>query len=186
MTVGIDITSIPRFRDVMARYPAAEQRFFTDAERLHCRSHPDPVIHFAGTFAAKEAVVKALGLGPVRAWARRIEITRDDTGAPGARILGRDFEHAITLSISHDGDAAVAVAIRTPALGGGVGTTRTASFVRNKRAALSGSSASPKGAGVGTNHDLRRFLGPHKPPGDPSNAPGLTALSDCTRGSDFP
>lgn len=184
MTVGIDITSIPRFRNVMARYPAAEQRFFTDAERLHCRSHPDPVIHFAGTFAAKEAVVKALGLGPVRAWARRIEITRDDSGAPRAHILGHEFEHAITLSISHDGDAAVAVAIRTPALR--VGATRKASFVRKKRAALSGSSASPTGAGVGTNHDLRRFLGPHKPPGDRSTAPGLTALSDCTRGSDFP
>lgn len=111
MMVGIDVTHIERIRSLMTRYPDAETRFFTARERLHCRSHTDPMVHFAGTFAAKEAVIKTLRLGRAVAWARRIEIVRDETGAPTARVLDAGFSDGIMLSISHDENVAIAVAV---------------------------------------------------------------------------
>jgi phosphopantetheinyl transferase (holo-ACP synthase) len=63
-------------------------------------------LHFAATFAAKEAVMKVLGLTPATAWARRIEIIRSGTGAPTARAGA----HEIQISISHDGGFVIAVA----------------------------------------------------------------------------
>ena len=185
--VGIDITSVGRFRRLVMRYPMLEERFFTEAERSHCRSHVDPIIHLAGTFAAKEAVVKAMGLGPVRAWARRIEIIRADDGAPRARIIGSGLGDEITVSISHDGDAAVAVAIRTPAERGSA-TTVAAGVARGEGVATAagrpahGSHTRSRG-GAGPNGNVQRFLGIPRRNG---TAPVLTAFSDCGCGSDFP
>lgn len=110
--VGIDIASVVRMRKLLARYPRAEERFFTAAERTHCRSFTDPPRHFAGTFAAKEAVVKALRLGHIGAWIRLIEITRDPSGAPTATVRGR--RHPVAVSISHEVDTAIAVAVALP------------------------------------------------------------------------
>lgn len=110
--IGIDVASVSRMRGLLGRFPRAEQRFFTVAEIDHCRRHNQPARHFAGTFAAKEAVVKAARLGHVAAWARRIEITRDTTGAPAARIEG--VSTPVALSISHDADTAIAVAVALP------------------------------------------------------------------------
>ena len=110
--IGIDVANIGRMRALLTRFPNAEQRFFTRPEIDHCRSHTDPATHFAGTFAAKEAVVKAARLGHIAAWARRIEITRDGMGAPAARIEGRTT--TVALSISHEADTAIAVAVVLP------------------------------------------------------------------------
>lgn len=107
--IGIDVANVTRMRALLTRYPNAEQRFFTDAEREHCHRHSDPARHFAGTFAAKEAVVKAARLGHIAAWAKRIEITREATGVPGVRIEGE--EPTVALSISHEADTAIAVAV---------------------------------------------------------------------------
>ncbi|MGI8789575.1 MAG: hypothetical protein ACR2I4_01635, partial [Actinomycetota bacterium] len=60
--------------------------------------------------AAKEAVIKALRLGPLVAWTRRVEIVRDDSGAPSARVGGR----AVEVTISHDGGVAMAAALALP------------------------------------------------------------------------
>ena len=188
MTVGIDITSVSRFRAVLARFPAAEERFFSRTERHHCRSHPDPVIHFAGTFAAKEAVVKALGLGPIRAWARKIEITRDGSGAPTARVLDAGLEEPVTLSISHDADVAVAIAIRTAPTTGRTAVTAPPTVRvfdhparrREPAAASGGNTRNPE-----ANGDLQRFLGVHR--SEPAlPAPVLTRCSEAGWGSDFP
>ena len=110
--VGVDIARVDRMRDLLARYPRAEERFFTPVERAHCRGFTDPSRHFAGTFAAKEAVVKALRLGHIGAWLRQIEIARDASGAPTATVRGRRRE--VALSISHEVDTAVAVAVALP------------------------------------------------------------------------
>lgn len=110
--VGVDIASVLRMRELLARYPQAEERFFTAAERAHCRSFTDPPRHFAGTFAAKEAVVKALRLGHIAAWMKGIEIARDESGAPTATVRGRP--DPVALSISHEADTAVAVAVALP------------------------------------------------------------------------
>jgi holo-[acyl-carrier protein] synthase len=105
--VGVDVVDIGRLRAALLRTPTLERRLFTVAERTYCRGAPDPVIHFAGTLAAKEAVIKALRLGSLAAWAGRVEIARDAGGAPQARVGDR----AIEVSISHDGPVAVAIAL---------------------------------------------------------------------------
>ena len=111
--IGIDAVDIERLRDVMARTKGAEQRLFTPGEQSYCRSRVDPVLHFAGTLAVKEAVIKAASLGPLVAWGRRIEVRRNGSGAPRVRIAGLDHGR-IDISISHDGPVAVAVAMAHP------------------------------------------------------------------------
>ena len=105
--LGIDVVDLARFRAAIARTPALEERLFTAAERAHCGALADPVLHLAGTLAAKEAVIKALRLGSLAAWARRVEILRGPDGSPFARVGERE----VTVSISHDGPVAVAVAL---------------------------------------------------------------------------
>jgi holo-[acyl-carrier protein] synthase len=108
--VGIDVVDIERLRAVMARSPRLSRRVFTAGERAYCEARADPVVHFAGTLAAKEAVIKALGLGALPIWARRIEIVRA-AGAPRVEVTGADAS-GVNISISHDAGVAVAVAVR--------------------------------------------------------------------------
>ncbi|MGH2736518.1 MAG: holo-ACP synthase [Actinomycetota bacterium] len=110
--IGIDVVDVARLARALERAPGLEARLFTKAERKYCRSKQDPATRFAGTLAAKEAVIKALRLGPLVAWAGRIEITRSDSGVPEARVQGRD--ELVQLSISHDGGVAVAAALILP------------------------------------------------------------------------
>lgn len=183
MIVGVDVTQVERIRSLLDRYPRAEMRFFTESERSHCRSHSDPVIHFAGTFAAKEAVIKTLRLGRAAAWARRVEVIRDEAGAPTARVRDERFPGDIMLSISHDGSVAIAVAV-APRL-------RTEAEKRSSEPPARTSrrtNGRPKvESTMKPNADLGRFLAPHideeatVPPGHE-----LTAFSTATCGSDFP
>lgn len=108
--IGIDAVDIERLRVVMDRSKRTQARLFTRAERNYCEGRGDPVRHYAGTLAAKEAVIKAAGLGSLAAWGRRIEVRRDSQGAPEVRVRG--IRHSrFDLSISHDGSVAVAVAV---------------------------------------------------------------------------
>jgi holo-[acyl-carrier protein] synthase len=110
--LGIDLVTVSRLRTALLRSPGLENRLFSEAERSYCCSMPDPVRHFAGTLAAKEAVIKAARLGRLVVWARRIEITRDSAGVPLISIDGREVP--MSVSISHDGDSAVAAAMILP------------------------------------------------------------------------
>lgn len=107
MTLGVDVVEIERFRALLERSPRFAERFFTDEERAHCAGSTP---RLAGTFAAKEAVMKATGLTPAPAWARRIAVRRDADGRPAARVGDR----TVAVSISHDGPVAVAVALAGP------------------------------------------------------------------------
>ena len=107
--IGVDVVEVARLRAALERSPALEERLFTKSERVYCRSKKDPAVHLAGTLAAKEAVIKALRLGPLVAWGPRIEVTRDRSGAPVARVEGS--HGPLEVSISHDGGVAVAVAL---------------------------------------------------------------------------
>ncbi|MGH2788914.1 MAG: holo-ACP synthase [Actinomycetota bacterium] len=111
--IGVDVVGVERLRRMLADSPRLTERLFTNAERAYCERAVDPVIHFAGTLAAKEAVIKALDLGPLNAWARRIEIERDANGAPTAHVRSDDVKTAVEVSISHDAGVAIAVALRT-------------------------------------------------------------------------
>jgi holo-[acyl-carrier protein] synthase len=88
--LGIDLVTISRLRAALLRSPGLENRLFSEAERAYCRSMPEPARHFAGTLAAKEAVIKAARLGRLVAWARRVEISRDSAGVPSVSVDGRD------------------------------------------------------------------------------------------------
>ena len=104
--LGVDVVDIARLGAALARVPGLEARLFTPTERAYCAARRDPAVHLAGTLAAKEAVMKALGLRSLPAWARRIEIDRS-AGNPRAEVGGR----AVAISIAHDGPVAVAVAL---------------------------------------------------------------------------
>jgi holo-[acyl-carrier protein] synthase len=109
--LGVDVVDIERLRSRLERSPRLARRLFTDAEREYCAGTSDPVVSLAGTLAAKEAVIKALRLGPLVAWAARIEIIREESGAPRARVQVVPPPGTVEISISHDAGVAVAVAL---------------------------------------------------------------------------
>jgi holo-[acyl-carrier protein] synthase len=83
--IGIDAVDVARFGDVLARRPGVADRIFTDAERATARGTRG----LAARFAAKEAAMKAMGVGlGAFAW-HDVEVVRDlDSGAPSLAITG--------------------------------------------------------------------------------------------------
>ena len=115
--LGNDIIEISRVRKSIERHGLHFiSRLFTQKEQDHCYKYKDPVPHFAGRFAAKEAIAKALGtgFGSQVSW-HDIEILNDDLGKPVVMIsdiLQNRFSNpTILVSISHSTDYASAVAI---------------------------------------------------------------------------
>ena len=117
MRVGLDLIEIDRIRRALERYPRFRERCFTEAERAYCDGRPNPAESYAGRFAGKEAVGKALGIGVARAFAwKDIEIV--GRPKPAVRLSGRvgawaaDVDAgAIDLSMSHSRQLANAVAV---------------------------------------------------------------------------
>jgi holo-[acyl-carrier protein] synthase len=114
--VGVDLIEIARVRRALERHgDGFRQRCFTDAERAYCESKPNPAQHYAGRFAAKEAVGKALGKGVYFTW-REIEIR--GRPKPGVHLSGETAAFAarvgageIELSMTHSRELAAAVAV---------------------------------------------------------------------------
>ena len=115
--VGTDLIEIERVRRALDRYERFRERCFTEAERAYCDSRPNPAQSYAGRFAGKEAVGKALGFGVARAFAwREIEIV--GRPKPAVRLSGRVAAWAarvgageIDLSMTHSRELAQAVAV---------------------------------------------------------------------------
>lgn len=118
--LGIDIIKVERIAAALRRFgDRFPRRVLTEAEQRYVRNRP---ANFAGRWAAKEAVSKVLGLGVRGVGWRDIEIARLPTGQPAVRLHGRAKVRAeqlgmgrIAVSISHEGEYAVAIAfgIRT-------------------------------------------------------------------------
>lgn len=118
--IGIDtveISRIQRFLDDDNQ--ALLNRLFTDHEQQYCRRRKQAAACLAARFAAKEALVKALGTGlrDGLSWVE-MEVVNDTLGKPELNIFGRTQELiakqgtlAIHLSLSHDGDNAVAFVV---------------------------------------------------------------------------
>ena len=87
--IGADLVDIDRFRAVMARTPALVERLFTTGERAYADRAADPAPRLAARFAAKEAALKALGLGLGGMPMAQIEVVRVDDGPPGLALHGR-------------------------------------------------------------------------------------------------
>lgn len=119
--VGLDILEIDRMERALARTPRIGQRLFTEEELAYCKRMSRPAQHLAGRFAAREAVLKALGTGFGQGVGLKdVSVTRDEAGRPQALIIGRAaelaqakgvLEVAISLSYTHDMAAATAVAM---------------------------------------------------------------------------
>ena len=114
-SVGIDLIEIDRVAAALVRHGGRfAQRCFTAGERAYCDSKANPAQHYAGRFAAKEAVGKALGTGVPFTW-REIEIA--GPGKPRVVLRGATARRAaelsagpVELSITHSRTLAAAVA----------------------------------------------------------------------------
>ena len=115
--IGIDIVEIPRFEATITRQPAMIDRLFTAREQLTDEGHRRTATSLAARFAAKEAVAKALGAPQGMQW-HHCEVVGDSSGRPHLHLSGTVQEQAAAqgvtswhLSLSHDGDLAVAYVI---------------------------------------------------------------------------
>ena len=116
--IGIDAVEVERFRTVLARRPSVARRLFTDGERDSLARRRDPVPGLAARFAAKEAVMKALGVGLGAFAFHDVEVVRAESGAPSLALSGRAASLAAErgvagwrLSITHTEQTAHAVAV---------------------------------------------------------------------------
>lgn len=109
--VGIDLLEIDRLERALERHPRLAERLFTAAEREYAAARARPGRHLAARFAAKEAVVKALGLGGFGL--REIEVVAGEP--PTVRLHGAAAEAAagreVDISLTHSRDSAAAVAL---------------------------------------------------------------------------
>ena len=108
--VGIDLIEIDRLERALERSPRLADRLFTERELAYARARARPGRHLAARFAAKEAVIKALGQGvPLR----EIEVIAGEP--PRVQLHGRAAEVAgdreIAISLTHSRDSAAAIAI---------------------------------------------------------------------------
>jgi holo-[acyl-carrier protein] synthase len=121
--LGIDIIKVERIANALKKHGERfPKRVLTDSEQRYVRNRPT---NFAGRWAAKEAVSKVLGLGVRGVGWTEIEIQRLPTGAPQVKLHGRAARRAeqlgmgrIAVSISHEGDYAVAIAFGIRTAGG--------------------------------------------------------------------
>ena len=80
--IGTDLVECDRFRLALERRPRIAERLFSDAEREYAFRHKEPVPPLAARFAAKEAVMKAMGVGLWKFAMRDVEVTRLPSGQP--------------------------------------------------------------------------------------------------------
>lgn len=122
--IGVDVVDCERMKFALERTPRIRQRLFTEAEIAYCEKFRFYDRHYAGRWAAKEAVTKALGCGLIQ-W-NGVEVMRRPRRAPTVRIFGKIKEFAdrvgvreedLSISITHSELSAVAVCIvrRNPA-----------------------------------------------------------------------
>jgi holo-[acyl-carrier protein] synthase len=120
--LGTDLVAISRVEEILSRHKERFlHRVFTRAEQAECLGRARPATHLAARLAAKEATMKALGTGwgfGVR-W-QDIEVESGGRTPPALRLVGQAKRHAeargvrqALVSLSHDGDYAIAVVLAT-------------------------------------------------------------------------
>ncbi len=121
---GVDIVDVVKFSKVFNAHRDFVSDIFSGKERAYCMSKRDPSIHFAGRFAAKEAGLKALGIGfsgrGIDHTLKEIEVIAGPSGRPelsfsgwAKKISRKKRIDRLTVSISHSGNYAVATVILT-------------------------------------------------------------------------
>ena len=117
--LGVDIVEIERMRAILERSPSFREKVFSEEERAYCDGTSCPEAHYATRFAAKEAVLKALGTGfSAGIGVRDIEVRRNAKGHPYVVLAGRAREVAreqgvreLPISLSYTHAEAVACAM---------------------------------------------------------------------------
>lgn len=116
--VGVDIIEIIRIKEAIERNPKFIERIFTEEEIKYFEEINYKYESIAGRFAAKEAIVKALGTGFRNMKIKDIEVTNNEIGKPLVKLMGGALEIVkehknvkIHLSISHNRDNAIAYSL---------------------------------------------------------------------------
>ena len=116
--VGIDLCDVERLRAAMARTPGMRNRIFSALEQEYCERRKDPAERYAARFAAKEAVLKAMGAGLGSCALFDIEVVNESTGAPHVALRDSAAELAAEkgvvgwhLSLTHTSSLAQATAL---------------------------------------------------------------------------
>lgn len=99
--IGVDVVDIQRFRTSLSRTPTMRRRLFTTEELDYVAPKADPVPSLAARFAAREAVMKAMGLGLGAFGFHEVWVWRADSGVPSLSITGRALELAVDRGITH-------------------------------------------------------------------------------------
>ncbi len=115
--IGIDLIEVERIERALERRPRLAERLFTAAELEYSLARARPGRHLAARFAAKEAALKALGLGGMRMG--QVEVCGGGDEPPTLRLSGdaaavaEREQVSLDVSITHSRDlAAAAVATR--------------------------------------------------------------------------
>lgn len=110
--IGADIIEISRIRTALSNHPSFASKVFTSAEQEYCKKYSDPSERFAGRFAAKEAIAKALGQS--LSW-QDVEILPDIHGKPTVSLMNKARDVAegrmVMVTIAHCREYAVAYAV---------------------------------------------------------------------------
>ena len=115
---GIDLIEIERVERALARHPSLAARIFTPGERAFAESRARPGRHLAARFAAKEAALKALGLGGLRL--HEVEVEGGGNTSPSLRLHGSAATVAhergaqLDVSLTHTRELAAAVVVARP------------------------------------------------------------------------
>lgn len=116
--IGVDAVEMDRFRAALRRTPGMRERVFTDEELAYADESSDPVPSLAVRFAAREAVMKAMGVGLGAFGFHDVFIRRESTGRPSLVVEGvaarlaneRGIEHW-HVSLSHTDGTAIAFVV---------------------------------------------------------------------------
>ncbi len=107
--IGTDIVECPRIGRMIEQHGELFLRtIYTDREIRHCQSRKHAIEHFAGRWAAKQAILKALGVGRTEgvAWTE-IEIRGGSRGTPRVLVCGEAKDVAIKRGV---GDVLITIA----------------------------------------------------------------------------
>lgn len=116
--IGTDLVELDRFRATLERTPGIKARSFTDAEIAYSDAKSDPTERYAARWAAKEAVMKAMGVGLGGVAMVDIEVVKNENGAPSILLhetaAAKAAELGITewkITITHTKSLAQAIAV---------------------------------------------------------------------------
>ena len=97
--IGVDLVDIGRFRRSLERTPSMRTRLFTEVELAYVAPQADPVPSLAARFAAREAVMKSLGVGLGAFGFHEVWVERAESGKPSLAITGRAAELAAAAGV---------------------------------------------------------------------------------------